>query len=47
MRKASDMSVRVAVVGAGAWGKNLIRNFYQLDSLIFICDKDRLLLQER
>jgi UDP-2-acetamido-3-amino-2,3-dideoxy-glucuronate N-acetyltransferase len=29
---------RVAVVGAGRWGKNLIRNFNDLDALEVICD---------
>jgi len=28
----------IAVVGAGYWGKNLVRNFYQLDTLKTICD---------
>ncbi|MBW1700440.1 MAG: Gfo/Idh/MocA family oxidoreductase [Deltaproteobacteria bacterium] len=30
----------VAVVGSGYWGKNLVRNFYQLGALKLICDKD-------
>lgn len=29
----------VAVVGSGYWGKNLVRNFHQLDALKLICDK--------
>jgi UDP-2-acetamido-3-amino-2,3-dideoxy-glucuronate N-acetyltransferase len=29
---------RVAVVGHGNWGKNLARNFYQLNALVAICD---------
>jgi len=29
----------IAVVGAGYWGKNIIRNFYELGSLKVICDK--------
>lgn len=29
---------RVAVVGHGHWGKNLARNFYQLNALVAICD---------
>jgi UDP-2-acetamido-3-amino-2,3-dideoxy-glucuronate N-acetyltransferase len=29
----------VAVVGAGYWGKNLVRNFHQLGALKQICDK--------
>jgi UDP-2-acetamido-3-amino-2,3-dideoxy-glucuronate N-acetyltransferase len=30
----------IAVVGAGNWGKNLIRNFFELGSLKAICDKN-------
>ncbi|MBH0203682.1 MAG: Gfo/Idh/MocA family oxidoreductase [Nitrospira sp.] len=32
--------VQVAVVGAGYWGKNLVRNFAGLGSLAAICDND-------
>ncbi|NKB23676.1 MAG: oxidoreductase [Kiritimatiellae bacterium] len=32
------MKKHVAVIGAGYWGKNLVRNFYELDSLRLICD---------
>ncbi len=32
------MARNIAVVGAGYWGKNLIRNFFQLGSLETICD---------
>jgi len=32
---------RVAVVGAGYWGKNLVRNFHNLDALAIVCDSDR------
>lgn len=32
--------VKVAVVGSGYWGKNLVRNFHGLDALSAICDKD-------
>lgn len=31
---------RVAVVGCGNWGKNLVRNFAQLGALAAICDSD-------
>jgi UDP-2-acetamido-3-amino-2,3-dideoxy-glucuronate N-acetyltransferase len=31
---------RVAVVGAGYWGKNLLRNFHDLNALTAICDVD-------
>ncbi len=29
---------RVAVVGCGYWGKNLVRNFYELGALACVCD---------
>lgn len=30
---------RVAVIGCGYWGKNLVRNFNQLDALALVCDE--------
>ena len=30
---------KVAVVGCGNWGKNLVRNFHQLGALAYCCDK--------
>src|SRR4029077_1554569 len=33
--------VRVAVVGVGYWGKNLVRNFHELGALGALCDADR------
>ncbi|MFH1352502.1 MAG: Gfo/Idh/MocA family oxidoreductase [bacterium] len=32
--------MKIAVVGAGYWGKNLIRNMYQLGALAAVCDVD-------
>lgn len=32
--------VHLAVVGAGYWGKNLVRNFYQLGALSLVCDSN-------
>lgn len=29
---------KVAVIGCGYWGKNLVRNFAQLDALAMVCD---------
>ncbi len=29
---------RVAVVGVGYWGKNLVRNFYELGRSAALCD---------
>lgn len=40
------MSVNVAVVGSGYWGKNLVRNFYNLGALKLVCDKDEGLLEK-
>jgi len=37
-------NVRVAVVGCGRWGKNLVRNFDELGVLSHICDTDKALL---
>ncbi len=34
------MSVKVAVIGMGYWGKNLVRNFYELGALDIVCDSD-------
>jgi UDP-2-acetamido-3-amino-2,3-dideoxy-glucuronate N-acetyltransferase len=47
MKKSKPSKViSVAVVGAGYWGKNLVRNFHQLDSLKLICDKNESLLAD-
>lgn len=34
------MSQSVAVVGCGHWGKNLVRNFNQLEALSLVCEAD-------
>jgi UDP-2-acetamido-3-amino-2,3-dideoxy-glucuronate N-acetyltransferase len=34
------MTARIAVVGAGYWGKNLLRNFHELGALCAICESD-------
>src|SRR6267378_3505716 len=31
---------KVAVVGVGYWGKNLVRNFYELGALAALCDEN-------
>ena len=31
---------RVAVIGMGMWGKNIVRNFYNLNALEMVCDLD-------
>ena len=35
---SSPLPPRIAVIGAGYWGKNLVRNFHQLGVLKTICD---------
>lgn len=32
---------RVAVVGVGYWGKNLVRNFFELGALEMLCDNEK------
>ena len=34
------MEKNIAIVGCGHWGKNLVRNFHELNSLYAICDVD-------
>ena len=34
------MKKNIAVIGCGYWGKNLVRNFYELNKLHTICDID-------
>ncbi len=36
----------IAVVGSGYWGKNLVRNYYQLGALKLICDENKTLLTQ-
>jgi predicted dehydrogenase len=33
------MERNIAVIGCGYWGKNLVRNFYQLGALRMVCDE--------
>src|SRR5438445_6975329 len=37
---------QVAVVGSGYWGKNLVRNFYELGALRTVCDPREEVLRE-
>src|SRR5210317_2065009 len=37
-------SPAVAIIGGGYWGKNLVRNFYNLDALKLVCDKNETIL---
>ncbi len=39
-----DTGIGLAVVGAGYWGKNLIRNFNDLGALKLVCDSNEVLL---
>ncbi len=42
----NDEKPRVAVVGAGYWGKNLVRNMHAHGALVLICDPDQDRLKE-
>ena len=37
---------RAGVIGCGYWGKNLVRNFFQLGSLAAVCDVDEARLEQ-
>ena len=39
-KSSGKARVRVAVVGVGYWGKNLVRNFHELGALEVLCDAD-------
>ena len=39
------MDRKIAVIGCGIWGKNLVRNFYNLGSLYSGCDIDPEILE--
>ncbi|MDB2416020.1 Gfo/Idh/MocA family oxidoreductase [Pseudomonadales bacterium] len=39
------MKKNIAVVGCGHWGKNLVRNFWELGVLVAVCDPNRDLAQ--
>ncbi|MBN1897730.1 MAG: Gfo/Idh/MocA family oxidoreductase [Spirochaetes bacterium] len=40
--------IKVGLIGAGYWGKNLLRNFYELGTLETVCEKeDRILAQRK
>ncbi|HWG58389.1 MAG TPA: Gfo/Idh/MocA family oxidoreductase [Candidatus Acidoferrales bacterium] len=43
---ASAQVPKVAVVGCGYWGKNLVRNFHKLGALAAICDSDAARVRE-
>jgi predicted dehydrogenase/carbonic anhydrase/acetyltransferase-like protein (isoleucine patch superfamily) len=45
MIKKND-KLSIAVMGAGNWGKNLIRNFFELNALKVICDKNEASLKQ-
>ena len=34
------MARRIAVIGSGYWGRNLVRNFHQLGALHTVCDEN-------
>lgn len=45
MKNSAGKNLKIAVVGSGYWGKNLVRNFNELGTLKIICDKNEELLE--
>ena len=43
--KKGEKSAKVAVIGSGYWGKNLVRNYKQIGALKLICERNETLLQ--
>ena len=37
-RPSNRSEIKIAVVGVGYWGQNLVRNFYELGALAVLCD---------
>ncbi len=37
---SSEVKNKIAVVGCGYWGRNIVRNFHELKSLAAVCDND-------
>ena len=44
IRAVQDQKPKVALIGAGYWGRNLLRNLATLDSLSHVCDRDESVL---
>jgi UDP-2-acetamido-3-amino-2,3-dideoxy-glucuronate N-acetyltransferase len=42
----SSAKPNIAVIGAGYWGRNLVRNFYQLGTLAWVCDEKEEALED-
>ena len=40
------MNRNIAVIGSGYWGKNLVRDYYQIGALKLFCDKNEMILSE-
>ncbi len=40
------MNKDIAVIGAGYWGKNIVRNMYELGRLKYVCDNNKAILNE-
>ncbi len=39
-------SRKIAVVGGGYWGKNLIRNYHDIGALWLVCDKNKAIIED-
>jgi UDP-2-acetamido-3-amino-2,3-dideoxy-glucuronate N-acetyltransferase len=45
MQQTENYTPRIAVIGSGYWGKNLVRNFNQIGALQLICDRSEITLE--
>src|ERR1039458_7785722 len=43
LETGESMTLNVAVVGNGYWGKNLVRNFFEIGALHTVCDDNPLI----
>lgn len=39
--RVNKLDIKIAVTGCGTWGRNLVRNFYNLEALYSVCDMDK------
>ena len=46
MEQSNQGPPKIAVIGSGYWGKNLVRNYHQLDALRLICDRSEAVLSD-
>ncbi len=43
---ANQNNPQIAVIGSGYWGRNLVRNYYDIGALSVVCDKNEAVLEQ-